>query len=273
MRETLRRGATATSADRKVEGDAAVGPESTLVETAYRRLRADIIEGRRGAGERLRVEHLRVEYGLGATPLREALSRLSAEQLVQSVGQRGFRVASMSLAELTDLTAVRVLLESEALARSIAAGGDGWEARIVAAQHTLGKLDQALKGGAPPAFALWEAKNQELHDALVSACGSPWLLRLRGVLYDQHQRYRWLSIQQKVVPRDVAREHKALVAATLARDVERASALSAEHIRETARVIHKLVGPKLGLVPGKAVSMGETPKPPARPGKPSTKKK
>ncbi|MCW5832511.1 MAG: FCD domain-containing protein [Labilithrix sp.] len=232
----------------------AAAPPPTLVEVAYRRLREDIIEGRRSAGERLRVEHLREEYGLGATPLREALSRLSSEQLVESIGQRGFRVASMSLDELADITEMRVLLEGQALAQSLARGTLEWEARVVAAHHTLSKLDHALKGGDRPSFSAWEAKNQELHDALVDACGSPWLLRMRRVLYDQHQRYRWMSIEQKIVPRDVAREHKAIVDAALARDVARACELTAEHIRETARVIERVVGPKLGSPPRRRAS-------------------
>lgn len=234
----------------------------TLVDTAYRKLREDILAGRKAAGERLRVEHLRVEYGVGSTPLREALSRLSSESLVQSVGQRGFRVASVSPEELEDVTEMRVMLENEALARSIERGTLEWEANVVAAHHTIRKLDALAPGGDSAQFALREEKNEAFHDALVAACGSPWLLRMRNTLYDQHQRYRWLAIEMHSQTRDLAKEHADLVDAVLARDAKRACELNAEHIRETAHVIRKNIASKLGHEPKKRAvkgTRGETP--------------
>ena len=76
----------------------------TLAEGAYRALRRDIIEGRLAPGEKLRVEHLKDNYGVGAGTLREALSLLISDALVVSQGQRGFRVAPVSLADFDDIT-------------------------------------------------------------------------------------------------------------------------------------------------------------------------
>jgi len=70
----------------------------TLVERAYLSLRHDIVCGKLVGGERLRVEHLKDQYEVGAGTLREALSLLVSDALVTSEGQRGFRVASISIA-------------------------------------------------------------------------------------------------------------------------------------------------------------------------------
>src|SRR5690606_39933258 len=64
---------------------------NTLVGTAYVNLRRDIIEGKHPPGSRLRVEHLKDDYGEGAGTLREALALLVSDALVTSHGQRGDR--------------------------------------------------------------------------------------------------------------------------------------------------------------------------------------
>ena len=83
----------------------------TLIETAYRQLRRDIIDGQHPAGHKLRVEHLKSTYKVSAGTLREALGLLVSDSLVVSQGQRGFSVAEMSLVDLEDLTRTRVLVE------------------------------------------------------------------------------------------------------------------------------------------------------------------
>lgn len=221
-----------------VTGSASAAPK-TLVDVAYHALRQQILDGRLAAGAKLRVEHLRESVGVGATPLREALSRLTAERLVHLEGQRGFRVAPMSLAELEDVTDNRVQLETRAVELSVKRGDVAWEARLVAAHHTVAHGDRGLRAprlsGAD--VVTWQANNAAFHDALVAACASPWLLELRGVIFDQHSRYRALSIalnQKRGATRDIAAEHEAIVEAALARQAKRTATLVADHIRATA---------------------------------------
>jgi DNA-binding GntR family transcriptional regulator len=90
----------------------------TLTDQAYERLREDIVHGAFHPGDKLRIEFLKQTYDVGATPLREALYRLSADGFVHVQGQRGFRVADMSLEELKDITNLRVVLEGMALTPS-----------------------------------------------------------------------------------------------------------------------------------------------------------
>ena len=111
----------------------------TLTDQAYQLLREDIVHGKFKAGEKLGIEFLKRTYEVGATPLREALYQLSADGFVHVQGQRGFRVADMSLTELADITDLRVVLEGMALTQSIQNSDDDWESRVVAAFHHLTK--------------------------------------------------------------------------------------------------------------------------------------
>ena len=207
----------------------------TLVESAYRRLRRDIIEGILAPEEKLRVEHLKDDYGVGAGTLREALSLLISDALVVSQGQRGFRVAPVSLADFEDITNTRVMLESEALRQSIALGDDAWEGELLAAFHRLTKAEEKLKD--PTAREEWEERNRIFHEVLISACPSRWIKHFLSILYHQAERYRRLSLYLQPIPRDVHAEHEALFNATMARDAEKASAVMAEHIRLTFRSV------------------------------------
>jgi len=200
----------------------------TLSEAAYATLRHDIISGRLAPDTRLRIEELREVYQTGASPLREALNRLAGEGFVTAEGQRGFSVAAISLKDLDEITHLRSLLEGEAIRAAIACGDDAWEANVVAAFHRLSKVDVRAD------VATWEARNQEFHEALIAACDSAWLLRLRHTLYEQHKRYRLISLQAADDRRDVHAEHSAIMNAVLARDAAAACRATAEHIARTA---------------------------------------
>ena len=216
-------------------------PERTLADRAYRRLRADIVAGRLPAGTKLKLEGLVQEYGIGMSPLREALARLVGDQLVAAEGQRGFWVPAISVAELDDITRNRSLLECEALAAAIHHGDAGWEAAVREAFARLQTAEAALPREAqplpPPLLEEWEACNRAFHGALVSACGSPWLIRLRGLLYQQSERYRWVSLRVSRGRRSVEEEHAAIFEAAMERNALRATRMTELHLRRTAEEV------------------------------------
>ena len=85
----------------------------------------------------MHIGRLQKAYQVGATPLREALSKLTSLDLVTAQGQRGFRVAPVSVENLIDVTRMRAMLEIAALRLALASGDRDWEAAIVAAEHRL----------------------------------------------------------------------------------------------------------------------------------------
>lgn len=215
-------------------------PPRTLVEDAYRRLREDIVAGKRAPGSRLRVEHLKDDYGVGAGTLREALSLLVADALVITEGQRGFWVAPISLSDLEDLTRTRILLETEAVRRSLRNGDDAWEAALVAAFHRLTKAEAKLRRDRRVA-AEWELCNKRFHEALVAAADARWLSYLLGILYRQAERYRRFALLANPTQRDVHAEHTEIYEAALQRDEERAAACLSRHVQLTCDAIrHQL---------------------------------
>jgi hypothetical protein len=86
----------------------------------------------------------------------------------------------MSVREFHEITDLRVMPETEAIRRAIALGGEDWEAGIVAAYYRLGLAEKRVATGEIEAAPDWEARNRDFHDALVGACDSQWLMRLRA---------------------------------------------------------------------------------------------
>ena len=216
--------------------DALPGGAETLTESAYRSLRVDIIRGIRPPGERLRIEKLKNIYDIGPTPIREALQKLSAERLVLTEGNRGFTVAPLDVEEFRDLNIARTEVELAALTRSIALGDDQWEAKVVAASYIMKKEDTALVATGNVSDN-WESANAAFHAALVSACGSRWLLHTRNGLQDQCERYRRASIHREHGERALNTEHGEIADAVLARDRDRAATLTRRHFERTAQTL------------------------------------
>lgn len=220
---------------------AKVVPARSLVEAAYSIIRHDILTGVLAPGAKLRVEVLKHRYNVGASTLREALTRLVGEALVTSEEQRGFRVAAISLEDFADLTRARRLIEVEALRLAMIHGDDAWEADIVAAYHRLSKVEEKF-GEHPEDFSdEFEDRNRDFHRAMIAACPSRWLHHMHGILFQQSERYRRISLANKVVPRNVHAEHQAIVEAVLARDVELACRLEGEHIERTLAVLSEVI--------------------------------
>ncbi|HVJ44283.1 MAG TPA: FCD domain-containing protein [Dongiaceae bacterium] len=208
-----------------------------LTQSAYEGLRADLLACRILPGSRLKIQELcnRFEVSLGA--VREALSRLTSEGLVVAEPQRGFRAAPISLAELQDLTMVRIEVESLCLRRAIAVGTVDWEAHLVAAFHRLSRMPERVTSDPMRADDEWADAHAAFHTALVAGGDSPWLLRLHAQLYDQSERYRRLSIPLSTTERNVGAEHQAIIDAALARDADAAVALLAHHLGATSDIL------------------------------------
>ena len=153
-----------------------------------------------------------------------------AEQLVTVQEQKGFRAAPMSVAEFRKSGILRVMLEIQALRRSIEFGGEEWEAEIVAAFYRVSLAQRRLANGEADAESDWEDRNRDFHDALVMACDSEWLMRLRSLLYDHSRRYRHCTLQTPALLESSARDHEMLHAAALARNADKACALVSQHL-------------------------------------------
>ena len=204
-------------------------PVRSLTSAVFTDLKTEILSCRRRPGEKLHIGNIAKTYDVSLAAVREALSRLVAGGLVVAEDQRGFHVSPASIRDLEDLTQTRIEIECLALRRSIERGGADWSDAIGRAWAEM--LD--VKPGA----AAWPIRHNRFHAALVGACGLEWLMRFRLVLFEQSERYRTLSRIKQSGARDLEREHREIMEATLGRDVDVAMRLLGAHFARTRDLV------------------------------------
>lgn len=213
------------------------GPR-TLTSAVLERLRSDILTTRLLPGQKLNVASLAKQFSVSLAAVREALSRLVADGLVQVSDQRGFRVSPVSQADLEDVTQTRIDIEGLALRRSIERGDADWLASVEREFVALCAIPFLDVDGLNMHNEAWIARHRIFHRTLVNACGSSWLLGFREVLHEQSERYRRLSIpREKNETRDVEAEHRRIVNAVRCRDADAAVAALADHFMTTMRFV------------------------------------
>ena len=209
------------------------GKESSATQAAYLRLRDMIVKGELAPGEKLKIEQLRGLLDTGASPVREALSLLTSDMLVERLDQRGFRAAPVGKANFDEILMLRCALEELALRASIANADAVWEERLVLAHHHMQKAGER---GAPD----FEVAHKEFHMVLLENAHLPTLLRYCAQLYDLNIRYRYLAAGGAgYKKRSISAEHQNLFEAALDRDTERATELLLAHYRLTGAYLSR----------------------------------
>lgn len=225
---------------RPAEPDESVvdGGESITTQ-AYRRLREDILFNLLKPAEKLRIDALRERYGLGTTPIREALSLLTSDGLVERFEQRGFRVAGATLDHFKDIHATRCWLEERALRESIAAATIDWEETIVLSHHRLSRAQRVRPHAGFLPSVDWEMLHRRFHMDLIANSPSPTLLRFCGQLYDLNIRYRYIAAASAYPSRNVEDEHRAIMDAVISRDTDKAVGLLTQHYKRTGAFLEE----------------------------------
>jgi DNA-binding GntR family transcriptional regulator len=150
---------------------------------------------------------------------------------------RGFRVPTASIKELTELTRTRCWLEEIALRESIATGDTAWEERIVLAFHWLTRTAQNVDDPTFYASPEWEQHHRDFHLALISACNSSILMDFCEELGQRSFRYRNLAEVVEYRDRHELEEHRELQQAALSRDVDLAVKLLHKHYTVTSEIL------------------------------------
>src|SRR4051812_17838081 len=210
----------------------------TRSEQVFSQLRTDILSGRLLPGTRLRFADLTERYGCSTSVVREGLSRLAEQGLVQSEPQHGFHVTSLSQEDLDELTAARCELEGLVLKMSIEHGDIGWESNLVAAHHALERTPMETEGDPVLMSEEWTLAHFKFHEALLSGCPNQRLLAMALSLRDAAELYRrWSRPVGHDDHRDVGGEHRQLLVTALGGDAPEAVRLLEEHLRRTTRAL------------------------------------
>jgi len=221
----------ADALNREVEGPA------TLATSIYERLKADILSARLEPGRKLQLRFLMEYYEAGQTPLREALNRLTTEDLVIGREQRGFFVKPISLDELGELTKTRCWVEGLALRESMGNATPAWEEALLVAHHRLERAPRSLNPDRFESNPEWERLHRAFHAVLINGCGSRPLIGFCEQLADRLNRYRALSSRKAFRVRKVTQEHADILKAVMDRNTDEAVRLLQQHYEQTAEFI------------------------------------
>jgi DNA-binding GntR family transcriptional regulator len=185
-------------------------------------------------GERLVQGDLAERLGVSRTPIREALHRLAHEGLVTLSSYKGATVAQFSAADLEDVFAVRIALES--YATSLAAQGITAEG--------LARLEGLLHDMAE-AFHLQDPErlreaHHRFHAGIYAAANRPRLYALAVQYLDQANVYQRMALSLGRGARDPIAEHQDLLETLRRHDADAAGCLMRAHLEFTARELLEL---------------------------------
>ncbi len=218
------------------------GPGKAATSTiVYEKLRRDIVDGTLMPGEKLAIEAISARYGAGANPVREALNRLAAEDLVARLDQRGFFVSDLTLENLRDLVKTRRWLERKALEESMLNRTTAWEDAVILSYHRLARTPRLAEDATAPVNPDWEDRHRAFHLALLSGCGSSWLMDFCATMMDQSVRYRNVAMNFSGSRRgDALEEHRLIMESTLDGDLAEAVERLDHHYRMTFETLEEL---------------------------------
>ncbi|WP_050418965.1 GntR family transcriptional regulator [Bradyrhizobium tropiciagri] len=203
----------------------------------YKLLKTNLLNCVFKPGAQLRIDAISKSLDVSVGAVREALSRLTSDGLVENVPQKGFIVAPVSAQDLRDLTNARIYVECRCLELAINRGDLDWEGRVLSAYHRLSKTPIETDAPHLPFNLHWTVVHEEFHDSLISACDNNWLLKLKNMMHVQAERYRRMTAAYTLERRNVDAEHKAIMEAALNRNSALACELYARHLETTLNII------------------------------------
>ncbi len=195
----------------------------SLAEQAYRAIREAILFNQLGTDEPLREEALAQQLGMSRTPVREALSRLRLEGLIQENKPRGFVVTTVKATDVFDVYAVREVLE-------------GFCVRLAAQRMTahelfrlstlLDQMARALDDG-----AAFTRLNVEFHELIVESTGNPMIKKIMDDLMATVARFPVSAYLVEGRTTKALAEHRRIFEAIEKRDQDAAEAAARQHLR------------------------------------------
>ncbi len=191
---------------------------NTIGEQVFSELRNRIAAGRLQPGEKLRPDDIATELNVSQTPVKEALLRLGAEGLVETIPRRGTVVRRFSKTHTAELFEVREMIETWALRSGHAAGRitPGFLDRIAATIEDLGK---ATDGGRFNDVGAAMAADRRMHHLIVALSGNSMMMDWYQRVISQTEFIRLYAVQPERGVETMA-EHMTIYAALQALDLD-----------------------------------------------------
>jgi DNA-binding GntR family transcriptional regulator len=200
------------------------------VDFVYRLLREAIIDGERAPGAPLLHQELADTYGVSLIPIREAIRKLEVERLVESIPNKGARVAPISAADVEDVYETRKTLEEQALRKAIPNLSADEVAEIRALRDEMVAL---VKRDDSDFYEL----HRRVHFSLYEKSDSPWLIHMIEILWSHTERYRRLAARVRSFV-DVGDDHHGrILAAIEAGQIENAVKALRDDLERTSKLV------------------------------------
>jgi DNA-binding GntR family transcriptional regulator len=215
---------------RSTGGDS--GKLSTAQDAVLREIRQAIMTRRLEPGQWVRQWDLAKRLNVSSVPVREALKTLEAEGQVTYEPYRGYKVVELSVDQLEEIYLARGLLEKEVTRRAI----ENIDEQLIEwLEESLSRMDELAEAG--DVLGYTEA-NREFHFLLFERSGLPRLCHMIDVLWENSEAYRGLIFGPEWARR-AHEDHRAMLEACKARDVDRVIAAQERH---RANAMEDIVG-------------------------------
>lgn len=199
-----------------------------LAESAYEKLRGQILSGELVHGERLAEEEIAETLGISRTPVREALRRLASEGLVDVTPNRGASVARWESGDLQEIFDLRAILESYAAQRAASRAG---EAVIIVLGEVCQEMEEIFaNSNGPKSLRLLAERNRRFHRTVIEAAESPRLNSMIDSLTHVPVVMQTFTLYSPHALARSLQHHREIVDAMRARDEGWASSVMRAHI-------------------------------------------
>ncbi|MEK6347673.1 MAG: GntR family transcriptional regulator [Burkholderia sp.] len=195
-------------------------------------LRELINSGELASGARLVERDLAERFGISRIPLREAVQQLEHEGLVEIFRNRGAVVRALDAHDVQEIYGLRVLLEGDAIFRSVKRLDDEALARAELVHRLLGEAGAAQRQG---------ELNREFHALLYAGCGNRRQLEAIRALRGQVERYERLQSTLLAETPSFQVEHAAILQACRERNARGARAMTVAHLESAKAIVLRIV--------------------------------
>ena len=217
-----------------------------LSETAHRKIKNLIVTTQIGPGEQIDESQLAETLSIGRTPIREALFRLAAENLVDVVRGRGFFVRDITLHDIRDLFEAMLIMERSAAVLA---------AKRIQSEEVdnLQQINDELK-------KRWSEKdllkvtllNSRFHRAIYKAADNAFLYAYLDNLQTLSQRLAYICFSRKTSDYDIEshaglaiKDHQLIIDAFRQRDEAQAVKTMTEHVKLFNRRVNRFTSPPI----------------------------
>ncbi|MDI3339623.1 MAG: GntR family transcriptional regulator [Sphaerobacter sp.] len=212
--------------------DATRGAVRVSSAEVYAEIRRLILSGVFRPGERLIEESVAQRLGVSRTPVRQALTMLEAEGLVEIVRHRGATVCAFGVDDVWSLYDLRAVLEAHAAGRAATRISAAELERMRALADEMERLEEQPLASREDEVRWLVTHNQEFHQIVIQASRNPHLEKLVRRTVEvplMFKSFFWYSARERAVSNHF---HRMILRALEERDAARAEFVMREHIYE-----------------------------------------